>query len=83
MSDVVLRLAFSVPEACGNEGNERRRTHADLAGMGALELEAEGHRARLALCFGVFANDWQREWTRERLTACRDEARRRKAVRHE
>jgi len=83
MSDVVLRLAFSVPEACGNEGNERRRTHADLADMDALELEAEGHRARLALCFGTFRNVFEREWTRERLDACREEVRRRKAARHE
>jgi len=81
MSDVTLVLQWPVPSPCGNEANERRRVHADLADMDALDLEAEGHRARLALCFGQFANPWQRAWTRERLQACQDEARRRKAVR--
>jgi len=75
---VELRLTFEVPAVCGSEANERRRMHADLAGMSAWELEAEGHRARLALCFGRFANPWQREWTRERLAACQDETRKRK-----
>jgi hypothetical protein len=81
MSDVPLFLSFSVPEPCGDEVNERRRAHADLAAMPAWELEAEGHRARLALCFGAFRNMFERAWTRERLEACQAEARRRKAVR--
>jgi len=82
MKEIPLSLTWTIPDACGDERNERRRTHADLGDMHALELEAEGHRARLALCFGAFGNVWQREWTRERLAACQDEARRRKGVRH-
>ncbi len=81
MSDVPLSLSFSVPEACGDEANELRRTHADLGDMPAWELENEGYRARMALCFGAFRNQWAREWTRERLAQCQAEARRRKAVR--
>lgn len=82
MRDVPMTLTFSVPEPCGDEANELRRMHADLADMPAWELEAEGYRARMAVCFGAFhGNMWAREWTRERLEACQAEARRRKAVR--
>ncbi len=83
MSDVPLTLTFSVPQACGDEHNERRRMHMDLGDMPAVELEMEGHRARFALCFGAFQNGFERDWTRERLEACQAEARRRKAVQHE
>ncbi len=78
---VELRLTFEVPAACGDEANERRRAHGDLAAMPAWELEAEGHRARMALCFGRFANPWQREWTAERLAACQEETVKRRSGR--
>ena len=80
---VELRLTFEVPSACGDEANERRRAHGDLVAMPAWELEAEGHPARLALCFGRFSNVWQREWTSERLVACRDETVKRRGAGHE
>ncbi len=70
---VQLCLVYELPLPCGDEANERRRTHADLAGMSDWEVEAEADRARLALCFGSFANIWQREWTARRLGACQEE----------
>ncbi len=72
---VRLWLVYETPVACGDERNERRRTHLDLAEMETAELETEGHRARLALCFGIFETAWQREWTEERVAACQRELR--------
>ncbi|NLD72749.1 MAG: hypothetical protein GX649_08545 [Chloroflexi bacterium] len=78
---VTLALEFRIPNFAGDEANERRRTHLDLAGLSDADLEAEGHRARLALCFGRFENIWQREWTEERLEACKQEFRLRRVPR--
>src|SRR5690554_2675328 len=43
---VTLALEFRIPNFAGDEANERRRTHLDLAGLSDADLEAEGHRAR-------------------------------------
>jgi hypothetical protein len=67
---VELDLAYRLPVLCGDERNERRLHHTDLAGLGDAELQSELLRVSMVLAFGKLgAHPWAREWLVARVQA--------------
>ena len=78
----LLGALCPIPEICGTEAEENRRTHADLAHMRAWELADERLFARIHLRH-LKPSSPSRYWLRERLTRIAEEVRQRKSAQKE
>lgn len=71
---IELDLTYRLPVLCGDERNERRLHHTDLAYLGDAELQAELLRVSMVLAFGKLgAHPWGYEWLTARVEAAKAE----------